>query len=83
MSTNNLRDMVMAALQEAGGQNYLLAQANGHPGVFMSLVGKCLPKEIKADVTSKSVVSNLTPDQQRGIAEAILSGIGGDHAAKH
>jgi len=83
MSANNLRDMVMAALQEAGGQKYLLDQASENPGLFMSLVGKCLPKEIKADVTSLSVVSNLTPEQQRGIAEAILTGSGGEHATKH
>jgi len=75
--------MVMAALKDAGGQQYLIDQANDNPGLFMSLVGKCLPKEIKADVTSQSVVSNLTPDQQRGIAEAVLVGLGGEHAAKH
>lgn len=83
MSKENLRAMILEALDAAGGQQYLLDQAKDNPGIFMSLVGKCLPKEIKADVTSQSVVSNLTTEQQRGIAEAILLGLGGEHAANH
>lgn len=55
-----LKDMVLGALSDAGGQKYLSQQAIENPGAFMSLVGKLLPKEIKADVDmkSESVVSH-------------------------
>lgn len=83
MSSNNLRDMIMAALDDAGGQQYLADQARENPGIFVSLVGKCLPKEVKAEIAATTIVDNLSPEQQRGIAEAILGGFGGERAAKH
>lgn len=70
----NLRKMILGALDDAGGQKYLKEQAQENPNAFMSLVGKCLPKEIKAEIAATHVISNLTPEQQRGIAEAILLG---------
>ena len=47
--TRDLRDMILGALDDAGGQKYLARQAEENPGPFMALVGKVLPKEIKAD----------------------------------
>ena len=41
--------MILGALDDAGGQAYLARQAEENPGPFMALVGKVLPKEIKAD----------------------------------
>ena len=45
--TRDLRDMIVGALEDAGGQDYLRAQAKDNPGAFMALVGKTLPKDIK------------------------------------
>lgn len=72
--TNDLRTMILGALEDAGGREYLADKAKECPGPFMSLLGKCLPKEIKAEIAATHVISNLTPEQQRGIAEAILIG---------
>lgn len=72
--TSDLRQMILGALEDAGGQSYLLEQAHENPNTFMSLVGKCLPKEVKAEIAATHIISNLTPEQQRGIAEAILLG---------
>ena len=41
-----LRDMILGALSDAGGQKYLLTQALDNPASFMSLLGRILPKEI-------------------------------------
>lgn len=41
-----LREMVLAALDGAGGRVYLQQQATENPGAFMSLLGKCLPKDV-------------------------------------
>jgi hypothetical protein len=70
--TSDVRNMILGALNEAGGQKYLAARAIDTPGPFLALVGKCLPKEIRAEVAATHVIASLTPEQQRGIAEAIL-----------
>jgi hypothetical protein len=71
-ASTDLRKMVLAALDAAGGQKYLAERAIDTPGPFLALVGKCLPREIKAEVAATHVIASLTPEQQRGIAEAIL-----------
>lgn len=50
--TQEIKDMVRLALQEAGGVDYLVRQAEANPAAFLSLVAKILPKEITATVQS-------------------------------
>lgn len=45
-NTTLLKDMILQALDKAGGIEYLAAQAEENPGPFMSLVGKVLPTQI-------------------------------------
>ena len=45
-NTKALKDMILGALDQAGGQDYLARQAEENPGPFMTLVGKCLPKDM-------------------------------------
>jgi hypothetical protein len=45
----NLREMILGALSEAGGRDYLVAQAHQNPAAFMTLVGKVLPTTLKGD----------------------------------
>lgn len=47
--TRDVREMVLGALADAGGQEYLAKQAHLNPGAFLSLVGKTLPKDIKVE----------------------------------
>lgn len=44
--TADVKGMILQALDEAGGKDYLLAQALGNPNAFLTLVGKVLPKEM-------------------------------------
>lgn len=44
--TASVKEMVLGALQEAGGQEYLLMQSKLNPTAFLTLVGKVLPTEI-------------------------------------
>lgn len=48
-----LKDMILGALNDAGGQEYLAARALDTPGPFLALVGKILPKDINAHVDAK------------------------------
>ena len=44
--TKELKDMILGALDDAGGQAYLSAQAIENPAAFLSLIGKVLPKDV-------------------------------------
>lgn len=44
--TGELRDMILNALQGAGGVEYLKARAKDTPGPFLGLVGKVLPLQV-------------------------------------
>jgi hypothetical protein len=49
--TKELKDMILGALDDAGGQAYLTRQADENPAAFMSLVAKVLPKDIKQEIS--------------------------------
>jgi hypothetical protein len=45
-ATKELKDMILGALDGAGGIEYLQRQANENPSAFMSLIGRVLPMTI-------------------------------------
>jgi len=47
--TKALKDMVLGALDDAGGQSYLAQQAAENPAAFMTLVGKVLPLQVTGE----------------------------------
>ena len=44
--TRDLREMILGALADVGGRDYLAAQAETNPSAFLSLLGKLVPTEI-------------------------------------
>lgn len=49
-TTAAVKDMVVAALDKAGGITYLLEQAEANPTAFLTLVGKVIPLQLAGDV---------------------------------
>jgi hypothetical protein len=47
--TAELKDMILAAFDEAGGVDYLVKQAHSNPTVFLALVAKVLPLQVRAE----------------------------------
>lgn len=47
--TKALKDMVLTALDKAGGEDYLARQAAENPPAFMALVGKVLPLQVTGE----------------------------------
>lgn len=45
--TGALKDMVLQALANVGGTDYLETQATENPNAFLTLVGKVLPLQVK------------------------------------
>jgi hypothetical protein len=68
--TRDIREMIRAALDKAGGVKYLVAQAEKNPAAFLTLVGKIVPAQIDATVNKRDV-TELTRDELLAlIAEA-------------
>lgn len=44
--TQDVKEMILAALAKAGGVDYLAAQAIDSPAAFLTLVGKVLPMTV-------------------------------------
>jgi len=47
--TAQLKDMVLQALDESGGVEYLKQTAIEHPTAFLTLVGKILPLQVTGE----------------------------------
>lgn len=48
-TTSELKDMILQALSNAGGVEYLQARAKDTPTAFLSLVGRVLPLQVQGD----------------------------------
>ena len=44
--TGQLKEMILGALSDAGGQKYLAKCAEENPGAFLALLGKVLPMQV-------------------------------------
>ena len=47
--TKQLREMILGALDDAGGQEYLARMATEQPVAFMALLGRVLPTTLAGD----------------------------------
>jgi hypothetical protein len=62
--TKALRDMILGALDEAGGQEYLTRQAGQNPTAFMALLGKVLPTQLTGDPAQPVVVEMTSAERE-------------------
>lgn len=51
--------MIIEALDNAGGVAYLVEQSEKNPSAFMTLVGKVLPMEVKAEHSGGMVIQRI------------------------
>jgi hypothetical protein len=48
-ATAALKDMILAALDRAGGVEYLYEQSQANPTAFLTLIGKVLPMQVTGE----------------------------------
>jgi hypothetical protein len=48
-ATKALKEMILGALDDNGGQRYLAEQARENPTAFLTLIGKVLPLQVTGD----------------------------------
>lgn len=72
---SKLRQLILGALDDVGGQSYLAIQAIENPGPFLALIGKVLPKEVKQELKIENQdLKNLSDEQLLAIATASSTG---------
>lgn len=66
-TTKAVKEMILAALDKAGGEEYLLKQSEENPTAFLTLVGKVLPLDVNANVTAQIGMPAINiPEPPRG-----------------
>lgn len=65
--TADVKAMVLQALSDAGGSEYLLEQANKNPGPFLALVGKVIPKDlnVSGSIEHKAAATEAVAEMMR------------------
>ena len=65
-TTKALKEMILGALDQAGGESYLLQQARENPNAFLTLVGKVLPTTLAGDPGNPPsiTVTFIEPDKR-------------------
>ena len=59
-----LKTMILNALDECGGVEYLVKQAKENPTAFLTLIGKTLPLAVDVTKTQIHVTVGLYPEEQ-------------------
>lgn len=52
--TKTLKEMLIASLDDVGGREYFKRQAEENPNAYMTLIGKLIPNELKAEIDAKT-----------------------------
>lgn len=58
-TTRDLKEMILKALSDAGGIEYLAQQAKEKPAAFLALVGKVLPMTIDGTGKDGAITVNI------------------------
>ena len=57
--TADLREMILGALADAGGRQYLEQQAGKNPAAFLTLIGKVLPTKLEGAGTDGTIIVKI------------------------
>jgi len=70
-TTAALKDAILNAFEEVGGQAYLVMVANTDPRTFCTLLAKVMPQEINADITANvSLADRLATARERWLSRS-------------
>jgi hypothetical protein len=68
-----VKEMILNALDQVGGEAYLVEQAHANPVAFLTLLGKVLPLDFKANLDGKLSINVITGiDRHSFIEQNIL-----------
>jgi hypothetical protein len=76
----DIKEMVLAALNKAGGAEYLLEQSRANPSAFLTLVGKVMPLQLSGDADAPIKINIIKYDCDTGVPRDDSSYVGGEQA---
>ena len=59
--TKDIKEAISQAFDKVGGVDYLARQANENPQAFMTLLGKIIPADVRAQITGKLNIATGVP----------------------
>jgi hypothetical protein len=59
--SRELKEMILAALDKAGGEQYFVEQASKNPVAFMTLLGKVLPLQVSGEAAGPVLIVTGVP----------------------
>jgi hypothetical protein len=59
-----LKEMVLLALDDVGGRQYLARQANENPAAFIGLIGKIMPREVEMEIKRSLLEEEVVDGQE-------------------
>jgi hypothetical protein len=62
-ATALVKEMILGALEAAGGQEYLKRQSEENPKAFLTLVGRVLPLQLTGDGGGPVVIQATSQDE--------------------
>jgi len=65
--TSALKEMILQALANVGGAQYLERQAREQPGHFLTLLGRVLPLQVKQDGSEPTVPAPVIHEHHGGV----------------
>ena len=68
--TADVKAMILAALDKAGAEDYLLKQAHENPSAFMTLLGKVLPLQVAGAENRPIEINVVRYDVDTGVPRA-------------
>jgi len=58
--TGSMKEMILGALEQAGGVGWLAKQADENPVAFMALLGKLLPSDLQVSGANGEPITSIT-----------------------
>jgi hypothetical protein len=71
--TKALREMILSALDEAGGTEYFVRQADENPSAFLRLIGRMLPTTLTGDPEQPVAIAPITTPEREEQARRIIA----------
>lgn len=72
-ATTAVKEMILAALAEAGGIDYLVKQSESNPTAFLTLVGKVLPLQVTGEDGGPIKYADVTQDAE--VVDKLMAGL--------
>ena len=72
--SSDVKAMVLAALDSAGGESYLVAQAHDNPRAFLSLLGRIIPAQVTG-ADGKDLIPETAAIESRVLVLLLKAGL--------